>query len=323
MTTSTYNIYIATISNELFSGSFVVNNKTNIITEFYESGNNDSILVPTIVSSNIITNNFIYIDPRTNTQFPFKTFNDSDFLIPPYSNAYLPSWKCFPYNGVIIRPTTWLGANGNKIFLSNLIDADLINFSEGIARLQSSLTDISIVYEITPQLHCFNENTKILCLNNQFKEVYVPVQELKKGSIVKTFKHGYRKIENIGKGTFQNNPDRWDNCMYVLSKNSSMTEDLIITGGHSILVDKVSDEEEVEQKNYWPNGEAEKIDNKTLLLAAASKKFNKIQNNNVFTFYHFYLENDGIKKRRFGVWANGVLVDTPSKLEYDKHRYSN
>jgi hypothetical protein len=216
-----------------------------------------------------------------------------------------------------------LGANGNKIFLSNNVNTDLVNSNTGTARLQSSLTSVSIVYDITPQLQCFNENTKILCLNNQLKEVYIPVEELKKGSIVKTFKHGYRKIENIGKGTFQNNPDRWDNCMYVLSKNYNMTEDLIITGGHSILVDKVSDAEEVEQKKYWPNGEAEKIDNKTLLLAAASKKFNKIQNNNVFTFYHFYLENDGINKRRFGVWANGVLVDTPSKLEYVKHRYSN
>ena len=43
---------------------------------------------------------------------------------------------------------------------------------------------------------CFNEGTKILCFKNN-KEEYVPIQDLRKGDIVNTYLHGYKKIDLI------------------------------------------------------------------------------------------------------------------------------
>jgi hypothetical protein len=326
MNTSTYNITIkGGVNGETFSGSFVVNNMNGNIIEFYQDGNPSSILIPISVGKTTgINNDFQYTDPNTKELYSFTTVTDGDFITP-YSNVYLPSWKSFPYNGVLIKPTNWHSSNGSKILLSKLQhDQDLlIMTNEGIIYVGDYRTVIDVEYTITPQLQCFNDNTKILCLNNNLKEVYLPIKDLKKGSMVKTFKHGYRKIDSIGKGSFRNHPDKWDNCMYVLPKNMNMIDDLILTGGHSILVDNLTEYETEEQKKYWPDQEIPKIDNKFLLLAAVSNKFNKVQNENQFTFYHFCLENDGNNKRRFGVWANGILVETPSKLEYMKHRYSS
>jgi hypothetical protein len=33
------------------------------------------------------------------------------------------------------------------------------------------------------------------------------------------------------------------------------------------------------------------------------------------------LENDGDEYQRFGVWANGILSETPSKHYFDKSKY--
>jgi hypothetical protein len=94
-------------------------------------------------------------------------------------------------------------------------------------------------------------------------------------------------------------------------------KELIVTGGHSILVDEMSEEEHKKNRQYFC--EDIKIDDKYLLLACVSDKFEKIQNNDTYTYYHFTLENDGDDDRRFGVWANEILTETPSKNQYIKY----
>jgi hypothetical protein len=159
---------------------------------------------------------------------------------------------------------------------------------------------------------CFDESTEILCLNDKFEEVYVPISQLTKGSIVKTFKHGYRRLELIYTGQLMNNIDDYRNCMYVLPKNENMTKDLIVTGGHAILVDSMSEKENIKNLEYFAGFKLE-IDGKQLLLSAASDNFIALDNTNIYNYYHFILENDGDDDVRYGVWANGVLTETPSK----------
>ena len=165
---------------------------------------------------------------------------------------------------------------------------------------------------ISQTASCFNEDTKILCLNRSFEEEYVAIQDLKKGDLVKTYLHGYRKVDVIHQGVLLNNPNKWNQCMYKMEKTeeNGLLEDLIVTGGHSILVDKFSETEkeklnklEVEEYKY-------KIDDKYLLLVSASDKFIPLTENKKYTYYHITLENNGDKKQQFGIWANGVLTET-------------
>lgn len=160
---------------------------------------------------------------------------------------------------------------------------------------------------------CFDESTEILCLNENLEEVYVPISQLTKGHMVKSFGHGYRKIDYIHKGTLINNVNDFRSCMFVLPKNETMTKDLIVTGGHSILVDTMTEKENAKNLEFFGGNKFE-IDSKHLLLASASSKFTPLQDTNVHTYYHFILENDGDDNVRYGVWANGVLTETPSKF---------
>jgi len=158
---------------------------------------------------------------------------------------------------------------------------------------------------------CFDESTEILCLNKNLEEVYLPISELKVGTIVKSYKHGYRRISLIHKKSFINDTSNFSSSMFFMPKNENMTKDLILTGGHSILVDNITDNELIENNKYF-NYTNPKIDGKQLLLCFVSKKFASLENNKEYTVYNFCLENDGDDEARYGVWANGVLVETPS-----------
>ena len=68
----------------------------------------------------------------------------------------------------------------------------------------------------TPPI-CFNQGTKILCLNkDSLEEEYKSIETLRKGDLVKTYLHGYKKIHLIGKNNMRNNPTEPLNCMYVM-----------------------------------------------------------------------------------------------------------
>jgi hypothetical protein len=176
------------------------------------------------------------------------------------------------------------------------------------------------IYDNNPS--CFNEGTKILCLNKNLEEEYIPVENLRKGDLVKSYKHGYRKIDLIGKNIMINNPDLFHQCMYKMNKSETngLIEDLIVTGGHAILVDNLNEYcKKMNEKNF--GGKTPLIDDKYLLLSAVSKDFTKMENTNQYTYYHFILQNNGNNHERFGVWANGVLTETPSKKQFMAHRY--
>ena len=169
---------------------------------------------------------------------------------------------------------------------------------------------------------CFNEGTKILALDKNLNEEYISIQNLQKGDLVKTYLHGYRKITSIGKGKMRNDQNKWDKCMYKLEKTESngLIEDLIITGGHSILVDDLKNYKEENDTLF--GGLSPKIDDKYLLLASVSTDFIKVKDMNIYTYYHLTLENNGNDDERFGIWANGMLTETPSKKQFDQYDYT-
>jgi hypothetical protein len=165
---------------------------------------------------------------------------------------------------------------------------------------------------------CFNYDTKILCLKSGIEE-YIPIQDLVKGDLVKTYLHGFLKIDLIGKDTLINDHNSDFNCMYKMEKtdDNGLIEDLIITGAHSILVDKLSEYQEEYIKSI---GDRLKIDDKYLLLSCTSPDFKKIEDNNIYTYYHFTLE-DADENKQYGVYANGILTESQSRKDFISHKF--
>lgn len=179
----------------------------------------------------------------------------------------------------------------------------------------------SITFATIPEPICFAHGTKILCLTADLEEKYVPIEQLTSGSIVKTFKHGYRKIFLIGKGHMLNNVEKPHACMYTMKKTETngLIEDLTLTGGHSILVDDMSDEDKAKVTELL--GSLVTIDGKFLHVCSIHPDFEQVHDKEVKTYYHFVLENDDDKDQRFGVYANGILAETPSFNQFIKHEF--
>lgn len=157
---------------------------------------------------------------------------------------------------------------------------------------------------------CFKEDSQILT-----DKGYVLVQNLRKGHLVKTKKNGFVPVHSIGKKTINHLAitERIKDQLYKCPKEKfpELFEDLVITGCHSILVDNFTSNEEKE-RTIQVNGNTYVTDNKYRLPACADEKTVVYEKPGAYTIYHFALENDDYYMN-YGVYANGLLVETCSK----------
>ena len=222
---------------------------------------------------------------------------------------------------------------GGQVFQNNTQSINVTYYSTAS---QSNLTSASqqlqgefpggSTFTYNPNPSCFNEGTKILCLNRELQESWIPIENLRKGDLVKTYLHGYRKIELIGKGYGKNiDKNLWNINMFIMKKSETngLLEDLIVTGGHGILVDELNEYKEENDKKF--NGSTPKIDDKFILLAGVSKDFIILPEGYEFNYYHLVLEEEcyeGSKDdKRYGIWANGILSEIPSKKQFLEAHY--
>lgn len=187
-------------------------------------------------------------------------------------------------------------------------------------------TDVVNIFDttpITPADVCFNEGTNILCCVDGVDK-YVAVQDMRVGFMVRVYSnHGcgcgyeYRKVSRIGKKSMINNPSTGD-CMYVMwkNKNDGVTDDLIVTANHAILVDECDICEDERERQ----GEFDVVEGKFLVMAKNSNRFEKVVGRDIYVYYHMVLEDDDDVDgtRRFGIYANGVLTESVSRLVYDR-----
>ena len=159
-------------------------------------------------------------------------------------------------------------------------------------------------------VNCFVKGTEILTKNS-----YILIENLKIGDEIQTYKYGNKKIKYISKRKFKNNTLYSQICK--ISNIENQTKDLFITGGHSLLVDKLNDYEKEKTLQYW--NELQMIDDKYLLLACITD-FEKLDNNNEYEVYHLILENDDINKQ-YGIYANGILTESMSEKCYSTNVY--
>ena len=159
---------------------------------------------------------------------------------------------------------------------------------------------------------CFLEGSKILCVENGV-ETYVPIENLRKGTLVKTRLHGPVPVKLIGTKKFYNpgNYLRSKDRLYVCKKENypELVEDLVLTGCHSILVDNIT-ESQREQTEYLL-GCIYVTDKKYRLIACLDTRTEPYAKEGLSNIWHLALEHEDICAN-YGIYANGLLVETTS-----------
>jgi hypothetical protein len=168
-----------------------------------------------------------------------------------------------------------------------------------------------IVFQLYIPIPCFKEGSKILTNIG-----YIPIEYLKKGDLVRTFRNDCVPIYMIGKRTIYHaaNQERIKDQLYKCTKDKypQVFEDLVITGCHSILVDEFKDDNEEEKAKEVYEGTIYKTDDKYRLPACADDRTSVYETQGEYTVYHIALENNDYYMN-YGIYANGLLVETCSK----------
>lgn len=164
---------------------------------------------------------------------------------------------------------------------------------------------------ITYAYPCFKEGSNILTENG-----YRPVEQLRKGDKVMTYYHGLKAIDMIGRREIYhpaNMEERMKEQLYKCSPSAypELTEDLILTGAHSILVSAFKNEAEKERA-IKVNGDFYVTDGKGRLPACADERAVVYETAGTYMIYHFALEHADYYMN-YGVYANGLLVESCSK----------
>jgi hypothetical protein len=154
-------------------------------------------------------------------------------------------------------------------------------------------------YNLYPPAVCFGKGTLIQCEGGS-----VPVEELKVGMKVKTLKHGYRAVTLMGTSTIYNvgGSERVRERLYVYPK-----ENLVLTGGHSVLLEDVSGDQLNRIKRSF--GGVFFTEGKLRLMAMDDETAEPYLTKGVFPIYNFVLEAPN-EHTNYGVWANGKLVES-------------
>lgn len=166
--------------------------------------------------------------------------------------------------------------------------------------------------------------TKILCINENNEEVYVPIKDIRVGDYVKTYAHGNKKVTMLVwsnfRGPSQNIQQRYKYSTqissiycYLKSSDNNLTDSLVVTGSTNLLVDTIDNLNENQKKlNDYCNPVIKMIDDKILVSCNSKSEFLIMD----YTperreFYQLVLENED-ENGSYGIWANNVLVQSCS-----------
>jgi hypothetical protein len=167
----------------------------------------------------------------------------------------------------------------------------------------------NITFQNPPGPPCFKEGSKILTVKG-----YIPIQNLRKGDLIKTLRDGYKPLDMIGYREIENVicKERIKNKLYVCKQSEypEIFEDLIITGCHSILVDDFKEGQR--EKTAEVLSRIFVTDEKYRLPACVDSKAKPYEKEGKFTIYHIALENNDYFMN-YGIYANGLLVESTSK----------
>jgi hypothetical protein len=205
------------------------------------------------------------------------------------------------YSGTEVGESHFVFVNGfNQVYgmatrISVGVEDELLTVSKDYANVKFAIASSYLDAVQTNDMYvgipiCYVKGTRILCfVDGEEKEVLI--EDITVGMLVKTLNNGYRKILHKTHSSFVNSKHKLHNRVYKMIGN-----DLYVSGGHSIMVDELKDNE----KEY---GER-KIQNKYCLLSCLSDKFVAVNEKIRFEIYHITVGESDI------VWANGILSET-------------
>jgi hypothetical protein len=175
---------------------------------------------------------------------------------------------------------------------------------------QTIVDTLPLTFTTAEKLICFKEDSKILTIQG-----YIPIQELRPGDLVKTYRNNYVSIDMIGKRSIYHPCDtkRIKDQLYKCSRKTypEIFEDLVITGCHSILVNDFKNSQEKENTKEV-NGFLYVTDEKYRLPACCDERASVYEMPGTYTIYHLALENEDYCGN-YGIYANGLLVETCSQ----------
>jgi hypothetical protein len=175
-------------------------------------------------------------------------------------------------------------------------------------------------YYLYPSAPCFLEGSTILCQVDGV-EKYVPVEQLKNGTLVKTSVHGYKPVVLLAHGTIENpgHDERTENRLYKCSTSNypELKDDLYITGCHSILEFPITEKQKEDTIQHL--GRLFLTENKYRLMACVDERAVPWNSKGIYTIWHFALENND-EKMNYGVYANGGLLVETCSINFLKNK---
>ena len=145
------------------------------------------------------------------------------------------------------------------------------------------------------------------------KDIYRRIETITPGTLVKTSANGYKAVALIGKAPLDNpsHEERIQTRLYQCSPSHypELTDYLYITGCHSILVDSLTPIQIENTKEQL--GNIYVTENKYRLMACVDERAEPWTLEGTYTVWHMALEHTDTRMN-YGVWANGLLVETCS-----------
>jgi len=154
-------------------------------------------------------------------------------------------------------------------------------------------------------IFCYCEGTQLLCQNG-----YKRIEDCNNDDFVYVYPNRFRQIKK-----------KICSKLIYLKKNSILNQlyineesGLIISGGHGICKDDITEKQANMLKKYWD--EPKKINDKYLLLSCFDDKFRLYENEGVYNMYHLILESND-EKEKYAIDTNGILTETLSIHDYN------
>ena len=321
---SGFNISTVTSMDNIFDNSGLSTTNYNNILNYWASLSVTSGLLPggsgltysqdgstahnTLSSApnNWVFNGDAYIPSDTlsiNIPFNFTVNNNNIFSIPETITLTAPNLSPPSSNFV------YDGISPSQFVFSNL------RFTTGGTKTLVTLTGLTSGVTLNYYLDvlgpsCFMENTKILTSKG-----YIPIENIRKGDLIKTLNDEYIPVNMIGKTKLYNSGNnlRSKEKLYLctVEKYIELTEDLIITGCHGILIDEFENDiqKELTIEAY---GKIYATEGKYRLPACVDHRTVPYDKEGVFNIWHLALDNDNYYMN-YGIYANGLLVETCSQ----------